>query len=384
MGKYVTQQELIVNAAENWNLDERRRPEGACATECKLASGNFAHSTTRDALHSLRRVVFEPTGSAPTNRSPARGGAALGVRTTTKRLITKGKGISIMATDAATPRTIAANQEAEDIKAALEKMSPTKAAPKDFESEQIKTVHAKFGLLMTPDAVESEIKKRQAQASENKTLTSNDFNDKIEELTTFYQARMWPHALEKAMDTCATLDGLPEEELKKRELDTDRVVVRHNLAAVLHQVGYFDAALHYYAQAKTGMEAWKDPSWFTSCCDSQYKTARLAFVESMMAKAASREKPAPGAYHSSQGVASEFKDDEFEKAVGKAKSKLEEAAPTGTGNGNGHEHAHSHEHGHEHGHKDGEDCCGHDHGHAEKHGHGHDDKPEHSHGHGHK
>ena len=250
-----------------------------------------------------------------------------------------------------TPRTVAAKKEAEDLKQLLARkrsslkspnsQSPKSPKPEGEDGPAWQALAKKKSMTspqsfpspseggeaklmsgsMSPDAVEKEIKLRQARS----ILTSQAYDEKVECLNTYYQARQWDRALESVLGACAVLDGMPPEQLKSREgcmgsrtLETDRAVVKHNLAAVLHQMGHYDAAVHYYAEAKLGMERWTDVSWFGRCCDGQFKAQRLAFVELMMAKAASREKPPPGQYHSEQGEVTEFTDRDFDEAVEKA------------------------------------------------------------------
>lgn len=214
---------------------------------------------------------------------------------------------------------------------AKKKEDEEKAAAKAaaHEEEQLAEAVAKFGDSMSKDAVYEKIKARQEAASEEKPLTSDEFDKEVEKLTSLYQARMWPHALETAIDAVAVLEGLPPEQVKLRTgmmgtHETDKVVVRHNLAAVLHQVGYYDAAQHFYNEAKSGMTAWKDPNWFSKCCgcDGQLKKQRLEFIGEMMQLVAEKKKPASTKYLSEDGEQADWANAELDDAIKKVKEDI--------------------------------------------------------------
>lgn len=214
------------------------------------------------------------------------------------------------------------NEEKEKAEAAAKQ----KAEEEEHEAKMLSEALESFGPNVTVAQVYEKIK---ACQTADKQMTSDAFDIIIEEAGTFYTARMWKPALERSIEAVAILEAMPEKELKARTglmgtLVTDKVIVKHNLGAVLHQLGHFDTAVHFYKDAQAMVQAWSPPAGIAKCvcCNSDCREQRLKFIGEMLELAEKKEKASAKKHLNEDGEEADFDHDAFKDKLGEAKALL--------------------------------------------------------------
>lgn len=206
------------------------------------------------------------------------------------------------------------------------KVAAIEAKVKEHEELQRKEQLEKWGETITVDKVQSKIE----ATTTSEIVSSFNYEDGVEKLTNFYKARMWSDALEIAVRMISYINSLAPDDKKKYlgggfDLLSDQAVLTHNLAAILHQLGCYEAAVYFYKDAQAKVAAVPEPNLLVRCLEpfmgaQKKKAAATEFLAEQLTLALEGKKPPPGQHLDEDNNKGMWQDAELEDNIEKAKA----------------------------------------------------------------
>jgi len=206
------------------------------------------------------------------------------------------------------------------------KAAAIEAKVKEHEELQRKEQLEKWGEVITVEKVQNKIEATAA----SEMVSGFNYEDAVEKLTSFYKARMWSDALEIAVRMISYINSLAPDEKKKYlgggfDLLSDVAVLTHNLAAILHQLGCYQAAVYFYKDAQAKVSAVPEPNLMVRCLEpfmgaQKKKVAATEFLAEQLTLALEGKKPPPGQHLDEDNNKGMWQDTELEKNIEAAKA----------------------------------------------------------------